>query len=157
MAKSTNRSRSRKFAMACLASWFRGWKPFIKRTLRNSALQFPSCLAISSLVVLILSAVLYVSLRSPELRQKMWGWIEELAVNIFIVVVFLFALYLIVVFLFSLHPKTRRIASKLSIFLNEPEVEKLREKVEGIDKDLQKIKSTLGDIEKHLKDNRKLK
>jgi Skp family chaperone for outer membrane proteins len=87
----------------------------------------------------------------------MWGWIEELAVNIFIVVVFLFALYLIVVFLFSLHPKTRRIASKLSIFLDEPGVEELREKVEGIDKDLQKIKSTLEDIEKHLKDNRKLK
>jgi hypothetical protein len=157
MAKSTNKRTSRKSVMARLASWFRGWRPFIKRTLRHSILQFPSCLAISSLVVLILAALLYISLRSPELREKLWGWIEELTVTTFIAVVILFAVSFLLVFIFSLHPKTRRISSKLSTFIDEPEVEKLKVRVDGIDKDLREIKSRLGNIEKYLRGKRKPK
>jgi lysylphosphatidylglycerol synthetase-like protein (DUF2156 family) len=143
--------------MARLASWGRDWKPFIKRTLRHSVFQFPSCLAMSSLAVLILAAALYVSLRSAEYRERLWDWIEELTVTAFIIVVIIFAVSLILVFVFSLHPKTRRISSKLSTFIEEPEVEKLKERVEGIDKDLQGIKSRLGNIEKYLKGKRKPK
>ena len=122
--------------MPRLASWYRNWKPFIKRAVYQSVLRFPSCLAISSLAVLTLAALLYISLRSSELREKLGGWIEELTVTMFIAVVILFILSLVFVFIFSLHPKTRKIARKLSTFIDEPEVEKLKEKVGNMENEL---------------------
>ena len=147
MSKSTNKRMSRESVTARLASWFRGWRPFIKRALRHSVLQFPTCLAISSLAVLVLAALLYVSLRSPELREKLWGWIEELTVTAFILVVILFAVSLILVFIFSLHPKTRRISSKLSTFVDEPEVENLKERVGTIENELDLISKRLDGLD----------
>ena len=148
MGKSTNKSTSRESVMAQWASWFRVWKPFIRRTSRHSVQQFPGCLSIYSLVVLILAALLYFSLRSPVFRENMWDWIEETSVKTFVVVVILFALYLIVVFILSLHPKTRKIASKLSIYLDEPEVEKLKERVGAIETELASVEKRLDGLDK---------
>ena len=130
-----------------LSSWRRDWKPFIKRTLRHAVLQFPSCLAMSSLAVLVLASVLYVSLRSSGFREKLWGWIEELTVTSFIIVVTLFATSLILVFVFSLHPKTRRMSSKLSTFIDEPEVEILKERVSTLENKLDSIHKRLDGLD----------
>jgi len=143
----THKDNPKRPIMARLASWARDWKPFIKRVLRHSILQFPSCLAISSLAVLVLAPLLYVSLRSSELREKLWGWIEELTVTTFIAVVILFAVSLILVFIFSIYPRTRRIASKLSTFVEEPEVEKLKERVDAMGNELDSIHKRLDGLD----------
>jgi peptidoglycan hydrolase CwlO-like protein len=145
---STNKGAPEKVAMARLASWFNAWKPFVKRTLRQSALQFPGCLSIYSLVVLILAALLYFSLRSSVFRENIWDWLEETSVKTFVVVVILFALYLIAVFILSLHPKTRKLASKLSIYLDEPEIEQLKERVGVIETKLALVEKRLDGLDK---------
>jgi hypothetical protein len=130
-----------------IVSWFRGWKPFVGRALHHSALQFSSCLSIYSLVVLVFAALLYIFLRSPELRENIWDWLEETSVMLFVIVVIFFALYLVLVFILSLHPRTRRLASKLSIFLNEPELEKLKERVGTVETELALVKKRLDGLD----------
>jgi len=64
---------------------------------------------------------------------------------------------LALLFILSLHPKTRPVADRLIGFVEKTELDKLKEKVEGMEKDLQETKSKLGDIEKHLKSKKRPK
>jgi predicted PurR-regulated permease PerM len=130
-----------------IASWCRNWKPFVKKALRYSVLQFSSCLAIFSLSVLVLGSLFYIALRSTEYREQLWDWIEETTVATFIVVVVAFAVFLIFVVIFSLHPKTRRISSKLSTFLEKPEVEELKERADTIENELGSLNRRLDGLD----------
>jgi len=68
-------------------------------------------------------------------------------VTSFIIVVTLFATSLILVFVFSLHPKTRRMSSKLSTFIDEPEVEILKERVSTLENKLDSIHKRLDGLD----------
>jgi len=71
---------------------------------------------------------------------------------VLVVLLYVFVPYLILVFLLSLHPKTRRTADKLAMgFLGQTELDKLKVRVNSVSKELEEIKSRLGNIETMLK------
>lgn len=66
----------------------------------------------------------------------------------FVAVVVAFAVFLLFVIILSLHPKTRRISHKLSTFLEKPEVEELKERVDTIENKLDSINERVDGLDK---------
>jgi len=119
--------------------------------------QFWGCLGLVTFMVFALVAVLYFwslvhSQPLPQDPETLEWWMQMIMLAI---IFYIFVGALALLFILSLHPKTRPVADKLIGFVEKTELDKLKEKVEGIEKDLQETKSKLGDIEKYLKGKRR--
>ena len=119
--------------------------------------QFWGCLGLATFIVFALVAVLYFwslahSQPLPQDPETLEWWMQMI---ILALIFYTFVGALALLFILSLHPKTRPVADKLIGFVEKTELDKLKEKVEGMEKDLQETKSKLGDIEKHLKNSDK--
>ena len=157
MAKST---RKRDLRKSRLSTWRSEWCRWLKSRAHQQALQFPFYPAISSIVTLILVAILYVLYSLHRISWEFFAkWSEELTILMFILAIIVFALSFVLVFILSFHPKIRKVADKYFGFSDRTELEELKEKVENglrstnekIDKELAEINNRLASIEATLK------